>query len=130
MPTEMISPEDSLIELQCKPKALQHIRKKLEDQPASTGLRIRLKKSGCSGWTYKFDYAMQPQSDEITCTAPGGLRVFIQREYRSLFQEGSLEYVQSGLNGTVTFMSAHEGARCGCGESFTVAISPDDNRGY
>ena len=116
----MIEHSDRVKKLQCTPKALEHIAKKLTQATHATALRIRLKKAGCSGWLYQFDYGSEPQSDEVVCAANGGLTVFIERERLPFFEGVIIDYVQSGFNGMLTCINPNEGIRCGCGESFTV----------
>lgn len=123
---KIIPTSASGLNLSCTSAALKHIRDKLAAQPEATALRIRLKKSGCSGWLYQFGYGTQPESDEIAYTVADGFIVFIQREYVSFFKNAILDYVQSGFNRTLTCINPNEGIRCGCGESFTVNTWSDE----
>lgn len=103
------------------PAALQHLRRKITEQGSGAGLRVALKKRGCSGLAYDLS---------IVTTAPAADAVFHQAEQLFVcvpqqdlpFVSGMcIDYVREGLGSRFKFVNPHEVAACGCGESFTVA---------
>jgi iron-sulfur cluster assembly accessory protein len=112
-----------MIIIKCTPAALSHIQKQLARQRDARALRIHLKKTGCSGWSYQFSYGVSPHEDEISISIIGNMRILIQKCYQDFFNGVIIDYVRSGLNGVLTCVNPNEGARCGCGESFVADIN-------
>jgi iron-sulfur cluster assembly protein len=106
-------------------KVTQNAAKQIQDQLAKRGkglgLRIDIKKVGCSGYAYAFDYA-----DEVR----GGDRVFESHKAKVVVDAGHLEFlegatldfVKEGLKQTFKLDNPNVDATCGCGESFSVKI--------
>ncbi len=99
--------------------AAEQIRKQLTKRGKGLALRIGLKKVGCSGFAYTFDYA-----DEILA----GDQMFesynanIVVDASSLpFLDGSrVDFVREGLNYSFKFENPNVDNTCGCGESFSL----------
>ncbi|SCX44607.1 iron-sulfur cluster assembly accessory protein [Nitrosospira sp. Nsp1] len=99
--------------------AAKQIRKQLAKRGKGLALRIGLKKVGCSGFAYTFDYA-----DEILV----GDQMFesynahVVVDANSLpFLDGSrVDFVREGLNDSFKFENPNVDNTCGCGESFSL----------
>ena len=84
------------------------------------GLRIGIKTAGCSGMKYNVEYAkeIKPFEEKITskeiviCIDPAAVMFLIGSE---------MDYKEEKFNSGFEFSNPNEIARCGCGESFTVA---------
>ncbi len=97
--------------------ARDYLKRKLQK---NKGLRIQLKKSGCSGWLYHFEEANQLYEGEMSLLVDG-IKIFVQKDLvQKVFKATKINYVREGLNGYLTCINPNEGARCGCGESFTL----------
>ena len=84
------------------------------------GLRIGIKTAGCSGMKYNVEYAkdIRPYEEKIIskgviiCVDPAAI----------MFLTGSeMDYKEEKFSSGFDFNNPNEIARCGCGESFTVA---------
>lgn len=100
-------------------KAARHIRKALARQ-GGVGLRFGVKKVGCSGLAYTFDYAKEIganderfQSQDVT--------VVVDRESLQYLDGSVLDFARDGLNESFKVDNPKAKAQCGCGESFSVA---------
>jgi len=93
--------------------AADRVRSHLAKRGAGVGLRVGIKKTGCSGFAYVVNYA-----DEIH---PGDA-VFEARDSASLpLIDGTLvDFVKQGLNEAFKFQNPKAKGECGCGESFNV----------
>ncbi|HPP83790.1 MAG TPA: iron-sulfur cluster assembly accessory protein, partial [Rubrivivax sp.] len=83
------------------------------------GVRLAVKPSGCSGLSYKLDFADEVAADDLVFEQRG-VKVLV--DPRSLpFVEGTeIDFVREGLNEGFRFSNPLEKDRCGCGESFRV----------
>jgi iron-sulfur cluster assembly protein len=103
------------------PIALNFLQKKLRQDLNCRGLRLSVKKAGCSGFTYLFDYVTQVDVSDHVVTLEEGVNIFVDSKYLSIFQGLQIDYVKKGLNKQLLCINPNEVARCGCGESFIVS---------
>ncbi|MBS3747554.1 MAG: iron-sulfur cluster assembly accessory protein [Wenzhouxiangellaceae bacterium] len=86
------------------------------------GLRLGVRRTGCSGWAYVVDLAGEVlDSDEVF--EDRGVRILVDREALPLLAGTQVDFVQQGLNHTFEFSNPNVTDECGCGESFAVASS-------
>lgn len=84
------------------------------------GLRLAVKKGGCSGYEYSVNFVPQPAEDDKVFDA-GGIRVFVDAASESLLRGTVLDYVD-GLHGAgLRFVNPNADHSCGCGASFSAA---------
>ena len=84
------------------------------------GIRIGIKTAGCSGMKYNVEYAteIKPFEEKIIskgitiCIDPAAIMFLIGSE---------MDYREQKFSSGFEFNNPNEIARCGCGESFTVA---------
>ena len=84
------------------------------------GLRIGIKTAGCSGMKYNVEYATEIKpfeekiitKDIVICIDPAAIMFLIGSE---------MDYKEQKFSSGFEFSNPNEIARCGCGESFTVA---------
>ena len=82
-------------------------------------LRFGANESGCSGFSYKMEFADQVESDDITFESYG-VNVLIDPRSLEILDGTVIDYVSEGLNQTFRFSNPKASAHCGCGESFAV----------
>jgi len=86
------------------------------------GLRLGVRRTGCSGWAYVVDLADEVlETDEVF--EDHGIRVIVDREALPLLSGTRVDFVQEGLNHAFQFSNPNVTDECGCGESFAVASS-------
>ncbi|HSW12148.1 MAG TPA: iron-sulfur cluster assembly accessory protein [Solimonas sp.] len=105
--------------IQLTPSAARRIETQLASRGKGLGLRVGVKKSGCSGYAYILDYA-----DEV---GPGeevfeqhGAKVVVKTEHLTVLGGLILDFQKQGLNEAFKFLNPNVKGECGCGESFTV----------
>ncbi|MEM9303201.1 MAG: iron-sulfur cluster assembly accessory protein [Pseudomonadota bacterium] len=101
--------------------AAEHIKGYLERDPGQ-GLRLGVKKTGCSGWAYEVSVARQAEEDDVVFEDLG-VAVIVAREILTMVEGTIIDFVTSGLNSHFVFRNPNVEDECGCGESF--AVSPD-----
>lgn len=89
-----------------------------QDKPV-VGLRLGVKKTGCSGFAYVVDYAEQPTAQDVVFEDQG-VKVVVSRENLPYLDGTQVDYVRQGLNESFKFHNPNVKDECGCGESFTV----------
>ncbi len=99
--------------------AAQHVQTALTKRGKGVGLRLGIRKSGCSGWAYKIEYADAQASDDLRFDSKG-VAVLVDPESLPFLQGTEVDYRREGLNATFKFNNPNVKDACGCGESFTV----------
>ena len=99
--------------------AATRVRSFLEKRGRGVGLRIGVRKSGCSGYAYTIDYADAIDSDDVVFDRDG-VKVIVDAESLGLIDGTEVDFVKDGLNEAFKFRNPNVKGECGCGESFTV----------
>jgi iron-sulfur cluster assembly protein len=99
--------------------AATRVKSFLEKRGSGVGLRIGVRKSGCSGWAYTIDYADAVQPDDVVFDREG-VKVIVDNESLELIDGTEVDFVKDGLNEAFKFRNPNVKGECGCGESFTV----------
>lgn len=99
--------------------AKQHVLAYLKKQGGRRGIRLSVKKTGCSGMAYVVDYVDTALPEDEMVTLPEFL-VCIDKASYPYLKGLAVDYVKQGLNAKFVFTNPNETGQCGCGESFTV----------
>ncbi len=99
--------------------AVEYARSQLLKQGA-TGMRLGVKKSGCSGYMYTLDWVQAPTEDDIKYDVAEGVALYIAKSEVSLVKGTQIDFVKEGLNSTMKFQNPGATSMCGCGESFSL----------
>ncbi|MEQ5803630.1 iron-sulfur cluster assembly accessory protein [Halomonas sp. H10-9-1] len=99
--------------------AAEQIRRVLDERGQGLGLRVSVKPSGCSGYSYVLDFADEAANDD-TCFEERGVKVFVAPDALEMLDGSEVDYVNEGLNRYFRFNNPNVKDECGCGESFTV----------
>jgi len=99
--------------------AADRVRSFLGTRGQGIGLRLGVRKTGCSGFAYVINYA-----DEITPAdivfEDQGVKVFVDRDSLPYIDGTEVDFVKQGLNEAFKFRNPNTKGECGCGESFNV----------
>ena len=99
--------------------AAKQIQTQLAKRGHGIGLRVGIKKVGCSGYGYSFDYADELRAGDIV-TELNGAKVVVDAESAEVLAGAKLDFVRQGLKQVFKFENPNVEATCGCGESFSV----------
>ena len=83
------------------------------------GLRLGVRKTGCSGFAYVVNYADAAKADDVVFE-DRGVKVFVDPGSLSLIDGTVVDFVKQGLNEAFRFRNPNIKGECGCGESFSV----------
>ncbi|MDD2864825.1 MAG: iron-sulfur cluster assembly accessory protein [Methylococcales bacterium] len=99
--------------------AAQQIQRQLTKRGSGLGLRLGVKKSGCSGYAYVLDYV-----DEVAANDQVfenfDVKIIVNNDDLSLLNGIEIDYKKEGLNAAFKFNNPNVKGMCGCGESFAV----------
>lgn len=96
---------------------IEHLLSQRESPAA--GIRVGVKKGGCSGLAYIIEYADEAQPyEEIVETK--GVKVFIDPKAIMHLIGSEMDYVEEKMKSGFVFKNPNEKGTCGCGESFHV----------
>lgn len=99
--------------------AASQIRHVLEERGSGLGLRVAIKPSGCSGYSYVLDIADDLRDGDVAFEERG-VKVLIDKEALEILDGTEVDYVSEGLNRFFRFNNPNVTDECGCGESFNV----------
>jgi iron-sulfur cluster assembly protein len=99
--------------------AAERVRRHLTERGRGVGLRLGVKASGCSGFSYVVDYADAVGSDDLVFDSHG-VKVVVDRTQLAAVDGTQIDFVRQGLNEIFRFENPNAQAQCGCGESFSV----------
>lgn len=100
--------------------ARERVRTFLAQRSDALGLRLGVKRSGCSGWSYVADVASTTGAADF-CFEDDGFSVFVDRAALPLLDGMHVDLEQDGLNSRFVFRNPNVTAECGCGTSFTTS---------
>lgn len=101
------------------PAAAERVRHFLAERGHGIGLRLGVRKTGCSGFAYVVNYADEVLADDRMFESEG-VRVLVNGENLGLIDGTEVDFVRHGLNEAFRFRNPNVRGECGCGESFSV----------
>lgn len=105
--------------IQLTPAAAQRIRSQLAQRGRGLGLRLGVKPSGCSGYSYVVNYADEAVPGDAVFESEG-VRVYIDPASLPALDGTRVDFVRQGLNESFRFDNPNSKGECGCGESFST----------
>lgn len=99
--------------------AADRVREYLDRRGAGVGLRLGVKKTGCSGFAYVINYADDVRQDDVVFE-DRAVKIVVDRESLPLIDGTEVDFVRQGLNEAFKFRNPNVKGECGCGESFNV----------
>ena len=99
--------------------AARHIRTQLARRGTGLGLRVGVKKVGCSGYAYTFDYADEVRSGDQSFESHDAT-IVVDADSLSFLDGSRIDFVKDGLKHAFVFDNPNVDTTCGCGESFSL----------
>jgi len=110
---------ESEMTIQLTESAAKQIKAQIAKRGKGLGLRVGVKKTGCSGWAYTYDYADDVKVSDQVFEAHAA-KLVIDGESLEFLNGSTVDYVREGLKQAFKVENPNVDATCGCGESFTV----------
>jgi iron-sulfur cluster assembly protein len=99
--------------------AAERVKSFLATRGRGMGLRLGVRKTGCSGFAYVINYADGPEPGDAVFE-DRGVSVFVDATSLVLIDGTIVDFVKQGLNEAFRFRNPNVKGECGCGESFSV----------
>ena len=99
--------------------AADRVRAHLAKRGTGLGLRLGIKKTGCSGFAYVVNYADEIRAEDAVFEERG-VKVIVDATSLPLIDGTVIDFVKQGLNEAFKFQNPKAKGECGCGESFSV----------
>ncbi len=99
--------------------AADRVKSYLDARGKGVGLRVGIKKTGCSGYAYVVNYADEVSDADIVFE-DHGVKVVVDKKCLELIDGTEVDFVKHGLNEAFRFRNPNVKGECGCGESFSV----------
>jgi iron-sulfur cluster assembly protein len=101
------------------PAAAERVQSFLARRGHGVGLRLGVKKTGCSGFAYVVSYADDVGSADVVFE-DRGVKVIVDAESLRYVDGTEIDFTRHGLNEAFKFRNPNVRGECGCGESFSV----------
>lgn len=99
--------------------AAQRVKEFLARRGSGVGLRLGVKKTGCSGFAFTVNYADEISASDVVFDT-GDVKVVVDNDSLKYIDGTEVDYVREGLNEAFRFRNPKATGECGCGESFSV----------
>lgn len=99
--------------------AAQHINSQIAKSGKGVGLRIGVRKAGCSGYAYTLDIAQEIGASDKVFESHGA-KILVDETSLPFLDGTEIEYAKQGLGYSFKFNNPNVKDQCGCGESFAV----------
>ena len=101
------------------PAAAERVRNFIASRGHGVGLRLGVKKTGCSGFAYVVNYADEVAAGDVVFEHADVL-VIVDADSLRYVDGTEIDFVRQGLNEAFRFRNPNVRGECGCGESFNV----------
>ena len=99
--------------------AADRVRRFLVQRGTGIGLRLGIKRTGCSGFAFTVNYADEIGDDDVVFDNDD-VKVIVDQESLQYIDGTEVDYVRDGLNEAFKFRNPKAAGECGCGESFSI----------
>ena len=99
--------------------AADRVKSYLAQRGRGEGLRLGVRKTGCSGMAYVIDFADQVESDDQVFEDQG-VRLIVKSDSLKYIDGSEVDFRKEGLNEAFRFNNPNVKDECGCGESFSI----------
>ncbi len=101
--------------------ASEQIKKILTSAPKGVdSVLVGIDKSGCSGYSYKLEFAKSSEIQNYECINKNGAKIFIDPKATMFLLGSTMDYRSDKLSSRFVFDNPNEKSTCGCGESFNM----------
>lgn len=98
-----------------------HLKKQIEKYGKGIGLKLSIKKSGCTGYRYDIEIIDHfNEETELKFPIKENFIIAVPKKFFPMLQGTQIDYQKKGIISEFVFNNPNQTATCGCGESFAV----------
>lgn len=112
-----VVPEVATLPVSLTERAATHIAAQLASRPAAAAVRLGVAPAGCSGYSYRLEFADAIRDSEVVFESHG-IHIAVEASSLPHVQGTRLDLVREGLAQRLRFDNPNARSTCGCGESF------------
>ena len=102
-------------------QASYQLEKIILSAPSGTiGVLVGIDKTGCSGYSYKLDFAKKAEVENLEYVQQNNVKIFIDPKATMFLIGSEMDYFTDKLSSRFVFKNPNEKSTCGCGESFSI----------
>jgi iron-sulfur cluster assembly protein len=114
------APQKETLSLTLTETAVQQVKALLaRNNREGQGLRVSVADGGCSGFSYKLDFAKEEEPGDLVLEL-GNLKVYVDAKSVPQLKGTTIDYVTSLYGGGFKFSNPNASGTCGCGTSFSA----------
>lgn len=99
--------------------AAERVRRFLSRTGDAVGMRLGVKKTGCSGMAYVVDLAAKVDERDNVFES-NGIKVVVDEKSLPYVEGTRIDFTSDGLNESFYYDNPNVKSLCGCGESFGI----------
>lgn len=99
--------------------AANRVKSFLASRGQGIGLRLGVRRTGCSGFAYVVNYADEVRPGDVVFE-DRGVKIVVDPDSLELIDGTTVDFVKQGLSESFRFQNPNIRGECGCGESFSV----------
>ncbi len=111
--------ETSLSEIVLSDAAAERVRRFVASADGAIGMRLGVKKTGCSGMAYVVDL-VRDVGDGDNVFESNGVKVIVDEKSLPYVKGTRIDFTSDGLNESFYYDNPNVKSLCGCGESFGI----------
>jgi len=111
--------DDCIMTIHLTHAATERVRNFLADE-GGLGLRLGVRKTGCSGWAYVVELAREIDTNDVVFEQDE-VKVVVDHDSLAFLDGSTIDFASRGLGSSFLFDNPNVTEECGCGESFTIA---------
>lgn len=101
--------------------ASNQIKKIMTNAPKDAdSIVVGIESSGCSGYSYKIDFANSSDLKNFETIDKDGIKILIDPKATMFILGSTIDYRVDKLSSRFVFENPNEKGICGCGESFSI----------
>ena len=94
--------------------AIAHVRKQLAKNPDMAGIRLGVKKSGCSGFKYDFSFDSKIDNNDLKHE-----NIVIDKSSLDMLKGSQVDFTNELIGSSFKISNPKTKSSCGCGVSFS-----------
>ena len=114
----------SSLEMTVSESARARLLKVVATTAGAHGMRLSVRKTGCSGYSYDLQPVLEIQETDLIFPMQAECNLYVDANSYAFLKGVHIDYVKQGIQNKFVFTNPMQTGECGCGESFTIHQTP------